>query len=48
MRKFIWVLMVVALVVVAFETFRREAPFPSTDTSYVTGMVQTLLSGFGH
>ncbi|MCL6452230.1 MAG: hypothetical protein K6T78_01240 [Alicyclobacillus sp.] len=45
MRKFMWVVFVVAVVVVAFETFRPQAPFPSTDMGYWTSALQTFLLG---
>ncbi|MCL6548236.1 MAG: hypothetical protein K6T30_04925 [Alicyclobacillus sp.] len=33
MKKFIMILFIVALVIVAYETFRPQPPFPSDGTS---------------
>jgi hypothetical protein len=43
MKKLMWVVMVIALVVVAFETFQPTPAFPAADSSFVTGAVQLLL-----
>ncbi|WP_157061921.1 hypothetical protein [Alicyclobacillus ferrooxydans] len=46
MKKLMWTVMVIALVVVAFETFRRQAPFPSSASSlYLSGALQMLFPG---
>ncbi|MCL6636383.1 MAG: hypothetical protein K6T26_00425 [Alicyclobacillus sp.] len=34
MRKFFLVLFVICLVIVAFETFRPQPPFPKVNTSF--------------
>jgi len=45
MRKLTLVLFVVVLVVVAFATFRPQAPFPSTNTGFLTGIAQMFSTG---
>lgn len=43
MRKFIWVVFVVVLIIVAFFTFRPQPPFPSNGTTYLTGLLGSFL-----
>ncbi|QSO54363.1 hypothetical protein JZ785_11685 [Alicyclobacillus curvatus] len=42
MKKLMWFIMVVALVVVAIETFRRSPVFPVSNSAYLTGALQML------
>jgi hypothetical protein len=41
-KKLMWFIMVVALVVVAIETFRRSPVFPVSNSAYLTGALQML------
>lgn len=45
MRRLTMIVFVIALIIVAFETFRPQPPFPSGNTSYVTGALQGMVSG---
>ncbi|MCF8566062.1 hypothetical protein LLE49_15155 [Alicyclobacillus tolerans] len=40
MRRLTMIVFVIALVIVAYETFLPTPPFPSTNTSFVTGALQ--------
>ncbi|QSO49097.1 hypothetical protein [Alicyclobacillus mengziensis] len=42
MKKLMWFVMVVALVVVAIETFRRSPAFPAPSSAFLTGALQLL------
>lgn len=44
MRRLTMILFVIALIIVAFETFKPQPPFPSSNTSYVSGALQTAFS----
>lgn len=43
MRKFFLALFVIALIIVAIETFRPQPPFPKVDTSYFAAVAASLL-----
>lgn len=45
MRRLTMIVFVIALIIVAFETFKPQPSFPSSNTSYVTGAVQSVVVG---
>lgn len=44
MRRITMIVFVIALIIIAFETFQPQPSFPSSNTSYVTGALQTAVS----